>query len=361
MSRRRFWSVLIAIVVVALIAIRIALPGWATSYLNRRLDRIGDYHGHLDDVDLHLWRGAYSIDGLRIARHGGKADAPPLLDAPHVDLSVSWRALLHGGVVARVEFDTPELNFIDSPSKGDENGQGVDWRKQLESLLPIRLDEVRVNDGRVRFRNDSSNPKVDLQATRVNATVVNLTNVRGGGRRPATLDATGRVLGQAPLEIHANFDPLGHFDDFRFDVKVTDVDLTRANDFLQAYAKLDVESGKGDFVMQLDAHDRQLNGYAKPLFQHVKIFNWKQDVEEQHDNPLRVLWEAFASGVQNLFKNHQEDQFATRIDIHGRIGEANVDPLQAIVAVLRNAFVEAFRPQFEHLPTRTPGDDADKS
>ncbi len=112
--RRRFWIVL-AVVVALLVVVRIALPGWATSYLNRKLDRIGDYHGHVDDVDLHLWRGAYSIDGLRIARGGRGADVAPLLDAPHVDLSVSWGALLHGGVVARVAFDTPELNFARSP------------------------------------------------------------------------------------------------------------------------------------------------------------------------------------------------------------------------------------------------------
>ncbi len=354
-ARHRRWWIVLAIVVVALVVVRLLLEGWVARYLNGKLDRMGDYHGQLADVDLHLWRGAYSIDGLEITRRKGKA--PPLLEAPRIDLSVSWRALLHGGIVGRVVFTGPTINFIDAPAT--QNGKGVDWRERLESLMPIRLDEVRVVDGTVRFRALSTKPPVDLKATAFNGTITNLSNVRDRGPRPATLDATARILGQAPLEAHADLDPLGSLRDFAFRVKVTGIDLTKANDFLQAYAKVDVESGKGDFVMELDAKDGRLRGYAKPLFRHVEIFNWKQDVEEQGDNPFRAAWEALAGGVQNLFKNQQEDQFATRIELSGRIGNTNTSAWSAIVAVLRNAFVQAFKPRFEDLPTRGPGDEGD--
>ena len=164
------------------------------------------------------------------------------------------------------------------------------------------------------------------------------------------------LLGSAPLDIRADFDPYESLRDFRLDFKATGIDLTRANDFLQAYAKLDAESGSGDFVMQLDVKDGRITGYAKPLLRHVRIFNWKQDIEEQGDNPLRAAWEALAGGVQNLFKNPEADQFATRIEFSGRIGNAKTDAWAAIVAVLRNAFGDAFRPQFEKLPTRGPDD-----
>jgi hypothetical protein len=350
--RRWPWIALVVAIAIG-IGIRLALPGWIAEYVNGQLDRMGEYHGELADVDLHLWRGAYSIDDLRIERRN--SEAPPLLQAPRLNLSISWRALLDGGIVASADFDRPEINFIDGPLT--QNGKGVDWRAKLENLLPIRLDEVRVHDGTVRFRNPSSRPKVDLKATHFNGTVFNLTNIRGAGPRPARLDATARILESAPFETHADFDPFGALEDFRFDVKATDIDLTKANDFLQAYVKLDAAAGRGDFVMQLEARDGQLTGYAKPLLQHVKIFNWKQDVEQQGDNPLRVVWEAVAGGVQNLFKNAEMDQFATRIEIRGRIGDTKTSTWQSIVAVLHNAFVEAFRPQFERLPTRGPDDD----
>ena len=355
MSRWRLprwvWITLGALLVAA-IAVRLMLPGWVANYLNQRLDRVGDYHGRLASVDLHLWRGAYSINGLRIEKRTGKVRVP-LLDAPRTDLSVSWAALLHGAVVAKVRFDAPQLTFVDAPTQsGGQSGRGVDWRAQLEALLPVRLDEVQVHDGQVHFRNFASQPPVDLKATRVEGVVRNLTNTRKASARAASFEVTARVLGEAPLSAKADFDPLGSLRDFTFAIKVSNIDLRKANDFLQAYAKLDVEKGSGDFVMELSSRNGTLDGYAKPLFHDVQVFSWKHDIEEQHDNPLRAAWEALAGGVQNLFKNQSENQFATRVQIHGTLNQRDISAWDAITGVLHNAFVQAFRPTFENLRER---------
>jgi hypothetical protein len=160
------------------------------------------------------------------------------------------------------------------------------------------------------------------------------------------------VLGDAAMQSTARFDPLGKLDDFEFSLRIDRIELQRLNDLLQAYAKVDVASGEGDFLMELEAREGQLQGYAKPLFRNVQVFSWKQDVEEQGDNPLRAAWEALAGAIENLFKNQGKDQFATRIEIRGRIGDTQTSKLQAIGAILHNAFVEAYLPQFEHLPER---------
>lgn len=323
-----------------------------TDYLNEKLDHMGDYHGHVASVDLHLWRGAYSVHELQIEKRTGKVPVP-LLDAPLVDLTLSWHALFNGAVAARVTFESPEINFVDAASSASaQSGKGVNWRAQLEGLMPIRLDEVLVHDGRVHFRNFSTNPKVDLEATSVEARVLNMSNDQDTSRRPAEMELSAKVLGDAPLQSTAQFDPLGKLDDFKFSMKIEGIELRRLNKLLQAYAKIDAESGKGDFVMELEASKGQLQGYAKPLFQDVQIFSWKQDIEQQGDNPFRAAWEALADGIQNLFKNHSKDQFATRIEIRGRLGDTETSTLQAIGAILHNAFVEAYRPQFEELPVR---------
>ena len=355
MKWRRFprWAwISLGVLVVALITVRIMLPTWVAGYVNRRLDRMGDYHGQLASVDIHLWRGAYSINTLEIAKVTGKVPVP-LVKAPRIDLEVSWNALLHGKVVAKAEFFQPELNFVDADSKaGGQSGKGVNWRAQLEALIPIRLDEVQVHDGRIHFRNFNSDPRVDLQATQVNGVVTNLSNTGRASERAASFDLTARVLGDAPVTATAKFDPLGSLENFKFSIKVSKIELRKANDFLQAYAKLDVEQGSGDFVMELEANNGRLDGYAKPLFRDVKIFSWKHDVEQQHDNPLRVAWEALAGGIQNLFKNQSENQFATRVEIHGTTKSRDISTWEAIVGILHNAFVEAFKPTFERLPKR---------
>lgn len=345
------------LIIVLLVVIRAALPYMVRHYLNARMDHMGDYHGQIADIDLHVWRGAYTVDGLKIVKVSGKIPVP-LLNAPRTEIKLSWRALTHGTVRGKMAFFQPVLNFVDGNGKDDtQSGKGVDWRSKLKLLAPIRLDEVSVINGTVTFNNFVSSPRVDLKMTDVNATASNLTNVEHhDGSRVASLHATAKILGQAPLVTNAEFDPLQHQGDFKVDLRVSNVDLTHANQLARAYSGLDLASGHGDFTMQLEASNGQLTGYAKPLFHDLQIFSWKQDVEQDHKNPFQLAWEAVAQGVVTIFKNHTKDQFATRVPISGRIDDKKLGTFAAIVNVLHNAFVQAYTPQLENLKPATAAD-----
>ncbi|GAB3464925.1 DUF748 domain-containing protein [Azotobacter salinestris] len=332
-----------------LLALHLALPSLVRDYLNDRLATMGDYRGQLDRVELAWWRGAYRIEGLKIVKQEGRIPVP-FLEAPGIDLAVSWHALWHERtVVARAVFEQPQLNFVDGDSREDsQSGEGVDWREQLERLLPITLNEVRIEDGRLAFRNFEADPPVNLQATAVNATLHNLTNVGGAGQgRAARLEATAQVLGQAPLETSARFDPFDEWRDFEWRLRITGIELRRLNAFSRAYGRFDFNAGRGDLVLEVEADDFRLDGYVKPLLKDVDVFDWQQDVEKEEKGFLRGLWEALVGGGQTALKNQRKDQFATRIELSGTLEQQDISPLQAFVAILRNAFVQAFTPRFE--------------
>lgn len=337
-----------AVVGAVLVALRIWLPYWVTDELNRRLATMGEYHGSVRSVDLHLWRGAYRIHGLNIVKRDGRVPVP-LLDAPQIDLSISWRELFHGALVGEVVFRHPQLNFVDGGHQGsDQTGRGVGWREKLEELFLLRINQIVVHDGVVAFRNLNSKPAVDLRAVSLEASVRNLTNVRDlQGRRDADVDASARILGEAPMELKARFDPWGALDDFTMRMRITDIELPRLNDFTRAYARLDFEQGRGEFVMELEAADGTLRGYAKPLLHDINVLDWEQDVEQDRDNPVELLWEGLSGAVSGIFKNHPRDQFATRIPIEGRIDDPQLPTAKAIINVLRNAFVKAYEARFE--------------
>src|SRR3546814_17913110 len=99
-------------------------------------------------------------------------------------------------------------------------------------------------------------------------------------------------------------------------MRATGIKLKQLNDFLQAYAGVDAESGDGDIVMQLEAKDGELTGYAKPLFRHVTFFSWKHDVEQQHDNPLKLVWEGLAGGDRTSVA--QGKSVSVSVDLGGR-------------------------------------------
>lgn len=353
--RRSLW--IIGVIAVVLIIARIALPSIVLNYLNGRLAHMGSYSGRIVDIDIHLLRGAYSIDQMSIAKVDGKVPVP-LFKTTRADISLSWRAIAKGHVRGKVDFFDPVVNFVDGKGEGDtQTGKGVDWREQLRALAPFRFDEINVSNGTITFNNFVSSPKVDLKMTDVNGTVTNLTNVqREGGDRVAHMHATAKILGDAPLEASAEIDPVERLGDFHYQVSVRNIKLVKANDLARAYSGLDFAGGEGDFVMELQAKDRKLSGYAKPLFHGLKIFSWKQDVEEDKKGPLKIVYEAAAEGVAKLFKNQSKDQFATRVPISGSIDSKNVSTSEAILGILRNAFIEAYKPNLEHLTNR-PKDD----
>lgn len=350
MNRRQALPVwILLIIALLLLLLHLALPQLVRNYLNDKLADMGDYHGQIADVDLAWWRGAYQIEGLVIEKKTGGVPVP-LLDAPLIDLAVSWRALWEDrAVVAEVAFVDPQLNFVDAAEpEQEQTGEGVDWRDRLDALLPITLNELQIRNGRVSFRNFTSEPQVHVYADQVVGTFYNLTNSADAeGRRVAEFVGEARFLEVAPMEASARFDPFTEWEDFDLQLRVTDVPLKRLNDFSRAYGRFDFADGSGDLVMEVEAENSQLSGYIKPLLRNVEVFDWAQDIKAEDKGFLRGLWEAIVGGGQTLLKNQRKDQFATRVELSGTISDQDVSPFQAFIAVLRNAFIEAFTARFE--------------
>ena len=356
MKRRYRWPLIsLASLIVLLVVLHLSLPWLVRDYLNDRLADMGDYRGQVADVDLAWWRGAYKINGLTIVKTTGKVPVP-LLEAPLIDLSVSWHSLWYDhAVVAEVTFLRPELNFVDGGSKqASQTGQGTNWRQQLEKLLPITLNEVLIQDGTLTFRNFSSKPPVDLKATALNASIHNLTNVVDKeGRRDATFDGKARLLGDAAVESNATFDPLSNFEDFKFRLRATDIQLRRLNDFASAYGKFDFNAGHGDVVIEAEAKKGRLTGYIKPLLRDVEVFDWQQDVEDKDKGFFRSVWEALVGASETVLKNQQKNQFATRVELSGSVHQSDISAFEAFLQILRNGFVQAFNARYERSPPKS--------
>lgn len=338
-----------AVLALLLIILHLMLPWLVREYLNDKLADMGDYRGHIEDVDMTWWNGAYRIKELVITKADG-AQQVPFVDLPIMDIKVRMRALWKEGVlIGVVDLHELELNFVDGESEAEkQTGEGVDWRAQLEDMVPVRLNEVNVHNGTLHFRNFSSDPQVNISASAIQMTVRNLTNAPDAqGQRSASMEGTASFLGHAPLEASAHFDPLGRVDDLDLRLRMLNLDLTRINDFASAYGKFDFRAGEGDLTMEIDVEDRQLTGYIKPLLRNVDVFDMEQDLRDEDKGFFRGLWEAVVHGGQEVLQNQRKDQFATRIELDGSLDNAEVSAFQAIIQILRNAFVEAFTPRFE--------------
>src|SRR5437667_8354824 len=123
---RSFAIFLIVLLIIAGVG-RAMLPRFVRDYVNRTLDRNPLYGGSIGPVQIHLWRGAYSIQDVRISKTTGNVPVP-FFAAKRLAFAIQWDALLHRKIVGRVLMEEPELNFVDAPSEGEkQTGVGGPW------------------------------------------------------------------------------------------------------------------------------------------------------------------------------------------------------------------------------------------
>jgi hypothetical protein len=349
-QRTRWWRNLlfVLLVLVALLGIgRAILPWFLRDYVNRTLDRNPLYAGKIGDVHVQLRRGAYSIDDVRVSKTSGNVPVP-LFAAKRVDFAIQWNALLHGKIVGRLSMLRPELNFVDASSEAEsQTGAGAPWLQVIRDLFPFRINSALVKNGSIHFRAFESEKPVDVYLSEVQATIDNLTNIRDETKPlVSTVQAVGLMMDHAKFEYKMTLDPFSYRPTFHMAARVLGLDVTKLNDLARAYGKFDFERGWFDLVVESEAAEGQLTGYAKPLFRNLKIFSLREDLKDE--NVLQSFWQALVGGVTTLLKNQSRDQFGTVIPFSGDLsGATTTDILATIGNILRNAFVRAYLPRLE--------------
>lgn len=339
----------ILILIIVLVAVRIALPYAVKAYVNHTLNKAHDYGGRIGDIDMSLWRGGYQINKIEIFKKNGDVHTP-FFSAPEIDLFVQWRELFHGAVVGRIVLRQPRANFVSGPTKQQsQDGKNERWDKMLESLFPFKLNRVEIVNGQIHFKNPFSDPPVDIYLKQITATATNLTNARDYRQKlPSGLFAKGSTVGGGQLNLRLQMNLLKPDPTYELNCGLTNVNLVALNDFMRAYGKFDVDRGTFAIFTSVAGDGGNYDGYVKIFFDHLDVFAWQK---ERQKNILKIFWEAIVSGAAFIFKNHPEDQLATKVPISGSYTNSNIGIWTATANVLQNAFVRALLPKLDQPVT----------
>ncbi|HEX8877745.1 MAG TPA: DUF748 domain-containing protein [Phycisphaerales bacterium] len=321
------------------------LPSLVRDHINDVLAQPADYTGRVEDVDLNLWRGAYSIKGVRIVKSTARLPVP-FVDVQRIDISVDWSSLLNGTVRGKLRLDTPQVHFVDGPTPAEsQSGAHQPWLAMMRKLFPFRLDKVELVDGEVHFQAFHERPSVDVYLTDLHLTVSNLTNVQNTvDPLLATVTGRAKAMDSGRVELDMRLNPDEYRPTFELAAKLVDMDVTKLNSMARAYGGFDFEGGRFDFVVELTARDGLLDGYAKPLFRDATILG-PDDVRK--NNPLEFIWQSLAGAVGTVLTNPPRDQFGTRFAIRGDLDDPRTSVLEIVLNTLRNAFVQAYLPNLE--------------
>ena len=331
-------------VIIALAGFRLYLPTLVRDYVNRELNNIPGYRGHVDDIGIKLWRGAYQIRGAKLEKVSGKVPVP-FFSGHLIDLSIQWDALLHRRIVGRIALYRPEINIVNGPTSATSQTQ-VNKRSSMQTikkLMPFKINRLEVHDGEIHFRDYSRKPKVDIAITRLEAFATNLSNVHSQNTRlPGHIHATALCFDSGQLQLNMDIDPFNKEPTFELKQSVTGVELTKLNDFLDAYAKIKARSGKISVFTNIAAKDGAYAGYLKPLIKNLKI-----DKQSGSDKPLKIAWAWGATVIGKIFSNPLHKQIATEVPITGRFKKTDVDVFAALGGLLENAYIRALAPSFD--------------
>lgn len=343
--RRHKWFRAAGVFVLLLIAVRVALPSIIKDIANKRLMALEQYDGHVEDVDLALWRGAYRVQGIRIVKTGSN-QAIPFFEGDQVDLSIEWKSLFRGSVVAESVFTRPNVNLVRAKNeRQSQTGKGQDWRALLESAFPFRFNTVKVVDGIVTFRAPGIRAQDALEASHINGVISNITNVVESDRETYTFfQGQAAVLKTGSARLNGTINPFARRPEFDLNLTVKNVKLPEVNPWLRQYIKADAEAGEFELYTELAAKNGKFTGYAKPIMRDVNMYS----SSEEEDNPLRRLWEGIVDFAAEILEDDGSDQIAARIPFSGSVENPDAGIMETIVSVLRNAFVSAFARSLEN-------------
>ena len=342
-------------ILLLLLAARIAAPEAMVWYVNSLLQRQQGISGHVQDIDLALWRGGYDIKQIEIFQHNDNGKLP-LFSTQKLSLQLSWAKLVQGDIVTTMAFYKPVIMALDRTDQTDITEDAVlderTWIGLANDLTLFSIDKLSIHDGRIEFNAIAKDVLGELVLSDVQGEVLNLHN-DAESELLTDIDLEGNVGGSALFFIRGKFNPNVPKPSFDINMQMEKLPTKVTDSIVKIYAPFDVEAGEFELAVELASDNGQVNGYVKAGIYQLKVFSWKEDVINDvikgDDNPLQLFVEALSAALAQLFENSEEQLIATRIPIQGDISAPDTSALKAIGGLFYNAFVQAYQMKIEDI------------
>lgn len=352
---RRTLTVMAAFALIGLAA-RLALPYALKSAINQRLSEIPAYSGRVDDVDVSVLRGSYTMHHLQLEKRDAEGKRP-FLSVDQLDFSLVWDELLHRRVVSEINAQHPRLTFLRAETK-ETSQLDFDrrWQDVINDLFPIEITHLEITHGEVHYVAPDRKPPVDIFLRELKIVARGLRNRPDlhQGDTAATVLVEGIAPGNGKLTLASELEPLAPEPRFHVQLKVEKMSLPAVNQFLLAYGKVDVSRGDFTGYLEVVARDGRYRGYFKPFFENLEF----KSASDSDKSLFARVWEKMVAGLAALVKNKETDQVALRIPFEGDIGATRVQTWQSIRTLFRNGFIQALAEGLDGHPR--PKDTADQ-
>lgn len=256
--------------------------------------------------------------------------------------------------VNRMSIEDARVDYVHTPETAATEAHvghaTVKTAQQLQNKPEtlIRIDHGVITNSEFGFVNHAAQPPYRVFVTNGELRIENVSNHLSQGSSIVTL--TGKFMGTGDTVISGTFRPEKKSPDFDLHAKIERTQMLAMNDLLRAYGNFDVTAGAFSLYSELKVKNGGVEGYIKPLFRDMKVYDARQDREK---TLFRKLYEGLVGGVAKLLENTPRDEVATRTDVVGPLEDPQTSTWQTAINLVKNAFFKAILPGFEkHIGTR---------
>lgn len=334
------WAIIA--IVSCLTTVRLALPYVLITYAENSINKIPHYHATIEDIDVSLWRGSYTIKNLVLIKMNNKVPIP-FFSAKRVNFAVQWSALIHGVMVSKIEAINPELNFVIEPNKKNEQLTiDKEWEQAIQALFPANFNKISMIKGRITFNSFTGNPPFKLILHDLDFKIENMQHVTGSSTLYSTFSGHG-IINRGDFSISGRVDPHAKKPTFLLKFALESMKIQGTNDFLMYFTHFDVQKGDLSLYSEIAAEQGKIQGYIKPLIRNLKVMK-----AEKKLNPLKFLYKGVIAVTAKIVTNPKEHTIATKIKFEGEIKDPETHIFSVVGYLLRNAFIQALLPQIDH-------------
>jgi len=258
-------------------------------------------------------------------------------------------------IIKRVTLDGVHADYIHkasgAPAEGITKKVAKTARKYSnEPTLEVKVDELGVRNSQLGFVNRAANPPYRVFFTEVTLEVQNFSNHLKDG--VARGKAKAKFMGSGPTEIEFAFRPETKGPDFDLKVRIENTDMRTMNDLFRAYGKFEVVAGIFSLYSEIKFRQGKIEGYVKPLFRDINVYDQRQDREK---SVFRKLYEGLVGGIAGLLQNRPREEVATETSISGDIESPQASTWETVLRLIQNAFFKAILPGFEREVSQHSG------
>jgi hypothetical protein len=279
------------------------------------------------------------IRQINIRVSGGRLSSDGLLEySPKLTRVQVDNATIDG---VRIQYvHTPETQHAEV-QRANETDKQIE-KENNRPAVDIQVREFDLTHSNFSYTDKTKDPTYRVFIADTNIALKNLSNHQQQGTADVVLH--GKFMGNGDTKLVGDFLARRQGPAFNLNLEIEHTDMASMNDILRAYGRFDVAAGQFSLFSQVGVRDGYLNGYVKPMFANLEVYDYAKD---KNKPVLYQAKELLVGGASHFFRNSRTQQVATEVDLSGKLSGPSINTWQAIGQVLHNAFIQAILPGFD--------------